>query len=435
MTRPALAAGAAVAILVLAGTALAARGFSDATGDVNTAPDVTSVEIAEASVGTLTVGLAIGNFDALPTQSWVNLWFDTDSNLETGAEGDEALVRYAAEGGVDVYRWNGSQLVEVPATGVTATFAAGTLTTTIPRSTIGAEVAFGLLAVTSRGQDVGDEQLVASDFAPNIGRIAYAGSPVVTRADDPTGDHDAAPDITAVRVSDARSGWITFDITTPNYAQLPEASAVVISVDADANPRTGDSGAEIQLALAAGQIAMERWAGRRWVPDELPTRARFRNAANHVSIDLHVSELRNTSRFGFSLLAADVNTAIQGVVALDVAPDDFSFWRYTLANKPALTLQAKTPRATPAAPRAGGPFIVSVGVTRSDTGRPISSGTVECRVLVAGKRVPARGSVAGGAGRCTVAVPANAKGAALRGTMTVLSAGARVSRAFAYVVR
>ncbi len=130
-----------------------------------------------------------------------------------------------------------------------------------------------------------------------------------------------------------------------------------------------------------------------------------------------------------------MNTAIQGVVALDVAPDDFSYWSYELVNKAALRLVARTVTSTPRSPRAGRPFTVSLGVTRSDTGRPLTSGTVTCRVLVAGKRVAARGSVARGAGRCSLALASDAGGKALRGTITVRSGGARVARDFAYVVR
>ena len=41
----------------------------------------------------------------------------------------------------------------------------------------------------------------------------------------------------------------------------------MITIDADADQRTGESGAEIQLLLAAGQVAMERWSGTSWEPD------------------------------------------------------------------------------------------------------------------------------------------------------------------------
>jgi hypothetical protein len=434
MRRAVLAVGVATSILAVVGSALGARGFSDPPGDVNTAPDMTSVEVSEASAGTLTIRVTIGNFQTLPQGSWVNLWFDTDSNQDTGAEGDEALVRHVDAGAPQVYAWNGSQLVEGSNASVASSFADGVLTVTVPRTTIGATAAFDLLAVTSRGQPVAGQQLIASDFAPNTGRLPFTGSASAT-ATDPAGDHDAAPDITAVQVSDASNGWITFDITTPNYAVLPEASAIVITIDTDVNQRTGESGAEIQLTLAAGQIAMERWSTSGWQPDELPTRARFRNAANAVSIDLHRSELGSGPRFRFALLSADVNTAVQAVVAVDVAPDDFSAWSYTLVNRAAVRLTAKGLSATPRSPQAGRRFTVALGVTRSDTGRRITSGGVTCRVFVAGRRVAARGSVAGGAGRCSVVLPASAKGKPLRGTITVRSGGARVARAFAYVVR
>ena len=211
-------------------------------------------------------------------------------------------------------------------------------------------------------------------------------------------------------MSDARSGWITFSIRTPNYAVLPEASAIVVSIDADNNPRTGESGTELQLSLAAGEITLERWDGGQFVPDDLPTRARHRNAGNVVAIDLHVSELGNSSRFRFSLLSVDVNTAIQSVVAVDIAPDDLTFWRYALANKPALRLNATRLFAAPTRPRAGKPFAVNLAVTRSDTGRAITSGTVTCRVLAAGKPVAATGRVVGGAGRCAFVVPREREG-------------------------
>jgi hypothetical protein len=435
VTRPLLAAGAATAMLLVATVASGARGFSDPHGDTNTAPDLTSLEVSEAIAGVLTITATVGNFQALPPNSWVNLWFDVDSNAGTGDDaGDEALVRFLVTGELELFTWNGTQYAPGSTVGVTGSFAAGALTLTVPRASIGAPAAFGLLAVTSRGQPVGDEELVASDFLPNAGRSAFTG-PGPTSFPDPAGDQDAAPDIGAVRVSDARNGWITFSITTPNYAVLPEQSAIIVSIDADDNPQTGDSGTELELVLAAGQMSLERWNGRRFVPDALPTRARQRNARNVVSIDLHVSELGNASRFRFTLLSADLNAAIQGIVALDVAPDDFSSWRYALANKPALKLTATRLFGTPTRPQAGKRFAVNLAVTRSDTHRPVSSGTVGCRVLADGKRITAQGSIAGGAGHCSFLVPSTAAGKVLRGTITVRTGGKSVAAGFSYVVR
>lgn len=120
---------------------------------------------------------------------------------------------------------------------------------------------------------------------------------------------------------------------------------------------------------------------------------------------------------------------------MDVAPDDFTFWRYALANKPALRLSAKGFVTTPGRPRAGKAFAIDLPVTRSDTGRAITSGAVSCRVFAAEKHVAATGRVVRGAGRCTFVVPASARGKVLRGTVTVRSGGTSVAAEFSYVVR
>lgn len=435
MRRPLLAAGAAVATLAIASAASGARGFSDPAGDANAAPDVTSVGVAEATAGVVTIELEIGNFKELPTNSWVNLWFDVDDDPSTGDNaGDEAVVRYLSTGELELGIWNGSQFALGSTAGIAASFDAGRLTVSVPRASVGAAGVFGLLAVSSRGQPVGDEEFIASDFAPDSERSHFTG-PALTTFPDPSGDQDAAPDVTAVRVSDARNGWITFAITTPNYAVLPTESAVLVSIDADDNPRTGQSGADLELALVAGEVALARWDGQQFVPDDLPTRARHRNAGNVVSIDLHVSELDNSRRFRFSVTSVDFNSALQSFVAVDVAPDGAGSWRYALVNKPALKLVITDLAATPARPRAGKPFSVRVAVTRSDTGRPITSGVVGCRVRAAERSVAAKGTVAGGSGRCSFVVPRTAGGRVLRGTITVRSGGKTVAADFAYQVR
>lgn len=434
--RRVLVGGLVLLALAAVSAAVGARGFSDAAGDVNMAPDITSLDVSEAAAGVLALKLSVGNFQTLPANSWVNLWFDTDSNAQTGDEGDEALVRYLSTGAVELFVWDGSRFVEGSTAGVSASFGAGTLTLSVPRASIDATGPVGILAVTSRAQVIGNEQLVASDFAPDVGRAAYSG-PVLVTFPDAVNDHDAAPDITAVRVSDSKNGWVTFSITTPNYATLPSGSVIVLTIDVDDNRRTGEAGAEVRLNMVGGELALERWDARTrdWLPDDLPTRARFRNAGNVVAIDIHVSELDNTRRLGFSLLAVDVNTAILEVLAVDFAPDNGAYWRYTLASRAALTLAARAPVATPPSPAAGKPFAVAISVTRSDSGRPIVSGSADCRVFVGGSRVSAKGAVVRGSARCTFVVPASAKGKTLRGTITVRSGGARVARGFAYTVR
>ena len=191
------------------------------------------------------------------------------------------------------------------------------------------------------------------------------------------------------------------------------------------------------ITAAGGEILLQRWDSKAqdWVDDTAPTRARMRSSANVVTFDIHGSELDNTPAFGFAVVAFDVDLEAETVRAVDVVPDSRRFYKYRLANRPALMLTSTRLFATPTRPTPGNRFTVNLGVRRSDTNRAITSGTVACRVLVAKKQVPAKGSVAGGSGRCSFVVPAGTSGSALRGTITVRSDGKSVTEHFAYAIR
>ena len=434
--KKATTAALAACAFVFAGVALSAASYSDTVDDANAAPDLTSVTVAEPVAGSLQITVSVGNFQSLPTNSWVNIWFDLDSDPRTGDSGDEALVRYLSDGSVELYAWNGAQLVEGPTAGTTASFRAGTLTLSVPKGVLGATTTFGILAVSARGQELGDEELIASDYAPDSGRSAFVG-PALAAFADPANDHDAAPDIASIRVSDAKNGWVSFAITTPNYTTLPGESIVGVSIDADNRRSTGNDGAEVRITSLGGEFELERWvpATKSWAPDDALTRVRMRNAGGVVIVDVHRSELGSSNRLGFSVVTADINTSADAVVGIDVAPDDEPFFTYAFTNKAALTLEATRLSTSPARPRAGKPFAVNLAVRRSDTGKGITSGTVACRVVVNEKTVAAKGSVAGGSGRCAFVVPASAKGKLVRGSITVRASGKSVAANFAYLVR
>jgi len=426
----------AVAALAFAGLAVAASSYSDAQGDNNEAPDLRTVTLAEAPDGTVSIAVAVGNFQTLPENSWINLWFDLDSNASTGDEGDETLIRFLSDGTLEFYRWNGSDLVAQPTTGMSASFSAGALTVMAPKAAFDDATAFGVLAVAARSQELGDSEFIAADYAPDTGRSAYSG-PAEAAFTDAAGDHDGAPDIASVRASDARDGWISIAVTTPNYAELPDDTALLISIDRDNHPSTGDSGAEVLLTASGGQVSLQRWDSKTksWVDDAAPTRARVRNSGNVFTVEVHESELDNTPRFGFAVVSLDLNLDAEVVRGVDFAPDDGLFYQYTLANKPALLLTATKLFATPSRPTAGRHFTVNLGVRRSDTSKGITSGTVDCKVLVKNRRVPAKGSVAGGGAHCALVVPPRTSHALLRGTITAHSGGKSVSQHFTYVIR
>lgn len=428
-----------VASILLLGTlaftalGLAASSFTDAAGDNNEAPDVTAVTVSQAP-GTTTVTVAVANYPTLPAGTWFNLWFDLDSNPGTGADGDEALIRYLADGTLEFYRWSGSDLVPGELGAMTAAYANGVLTITAPSASFADASAFGVLAVASHGQEVEGSGYTAADFAPDTGRSAYAG-PASASFADPQGDNPAAPDVTTVRVADAKSGMVTFTIATPNYATLPEDTIVLLLIDSDLKQSTGASGADLLVAYGAGEVELGRWdrTQQQFVADEPPSRVQARNAAGVLTIQVHRSELGNVTQLGFAVGAAHIDEA-GGFDALDVAPET-SFWRYALVNKPQLRLVAGKPAASPARPAAGKSFSVSVPVTRSDSGKPITTGSATCTVKVGGVAVRAAGRVAGGRARCTFRLPAGSAGKRVTGSVVVRSGGTTVTVRFAYTVR
>ena len=429
-----VAGALALCILVFASVALGAASFSDVAGDDNAAPDLTGVTVSETPDGVLTVTATVANYQTLPDNSWFNLWFDLDSNQSTGDAGDEALIRYVSDGAVEFYLWDGFTLVERPIAGMSGRYEAGVLTVTTPKNALGTMASFGILAVSSRGQAVGSDEVIASDYAPDSGRSAYV-SPTQTAFPDPALDQDAAPDITTVRVSDAKDGWISFAISTPNYATLPGESVLALSIDTDNDAASGDEGAEILITSVGGESVLERWdaAASAWREDTAPTRVRSRNVQNLVTVDIHRSELGNVRRFGFEVVAADIDTAEGIVLAVDFAPDNLGFFKYALVNKPALRLIAGKTVGSPLRPRAGKQFTVSAPVRRSDTNRAIATGKVSCKVTADGANVRAAGRIRAGRAECTFVVPLDAR--AVRGSMTVRSGGTAVTTHFSFKVR
>jgi hypothetical protein len=431
-----LAAGVlAAAAFLLAGAALSAGPYTDSAGDDNAAPDITSVSVSEVSPGAVTVTVTTSNELALPRNAWFNLWFDLDDDRETGLVGSDALVRYLPNEAPELYIWNGSTLVRQPATDVTGVYENGALTMSIPDAALGRNGSFGIGVVSARRQLVGAAAFTASDFAPSLGHFTWSGSAQEAFAD-PENDHEVAPDITAVQVTESKDEWLRFAISTPNYETLRDQTLVVLSIDTDNRAATGEYGAEVTISSSDGEVQLFRWdSSREWVKDDPATRVRSRNAAGVVTFEVHRSELGNPKRVGFRVTSASIDSSTGRAVAFDQAPNSSPFWRYALTNIPAVRLVAGKAFGTTASARAGEPFAVSLPVRRSDTGRRIASGSVVCRVRVGGRKVRAMTSVVAGSGRCSFVVPASAAGKTVRGSITVLVNGKSVTAHFSYAVR
>lgn len=431
LRRVRLVAGGALvlAALGLATAAWAGRSFSDTAGDNVVALDIASASLSETD-GVLTVAVAIANAQAAPPASRFDLWFDLDSNQDTGDDGDEALARYAGNGTLTFFRWNGSALVRRPSAGVTAAYAAGTLTYAVPKSALDNDASFGVLVVTRGLRETDDEdEVVAFDALPEVGRLGYA-SPGPAVFPDRTADVPVTPDVTGVDVRDTKDGTVRFAIRTPGHSTPPAGSTLELAIDRDL---LGESSAieraDVLLEYAEGRLELYHWdeVGEEWIEDESP-RARAGSLGNGTLVfEVHRSELDDVARFGFNVLSSVLDED-DDYAAYDVAPDE-SAWRYTLQHRPPLRLIAGEVEGDPERPLAGRPFTISLPVRRSDTSRGLTAGTVACTVRVGGRTIKSSGTISKGTASCTVRVPRNA--VAVQGSMVVRSLGKSVRAWFA----
>ena len=237
-------------------------------------------------------------------------------------------------------------------TGIVSAYNAGELTLTIPRTALGGADPLGVHVISGRRQPMGAAVFISSDFAPNQGCcINWAGTATASSAD-PTADHEAAPDITSVSVSDTAKGWIRFAITTPNYVKLRgEDTLVFLHIDTDFRRSTGQVGADFALGHVDGGAYLDRWsnAESRWI--NVPgsrVLVRTQNANNVVTLDVHRSELGDVRRFQFRATSAVLHFGTGLTFGVDQAPDiRTTYWGYKFANKTVVRLVAgKTRRAS-----------------------------------------------------------------------------------------
>jgi hypothetical protein len=435
--RAAAGLAGVLSALTWAAVALGAASLSDPVGDNNAAPDITALTVAESPGDMLTVTLTISGSQTLPLGSWVNVWFDLDNNARTGEDGDEALVQYFDDGGMQFHRWVGSELVRRPTVGITGTAAAGVLTLSLPKAALDNAASFGVLGVGSREQDNGDEDKpVASDFAPNTGRARYV-QPGPLSVTDPAGDHDAAPDISQVEISDTKAGTIGFIVSTPSHPTIsPGNTWIELDVDIDRRRSTGDDGVEAYVIYEDGGVYAARWSAAR--QDFVQVRGsgvRVQSSGGRTTFVVPRRFLDDVASFDFYFVSGDWDPSEEVDNALDLAPDGDAWWRYRLGNTAPLRLMAGAPTGKPTTPVAGKLFTVSVPVTRSDTARGIATGSVTCVIRIAGRSVKVGARVRAGNAICSIVVPRDAGGRLLRGSMLVRSSGKSITTRFAYRVR
>ena len=429
-----------VVALVTAAAALARTSYQDPVGDANEAPDISTVAVDDAGGASVAVRVSFANFRTLPPNSRVLVRFDLDRNASTGDLGDEVTLRYSSDGTLASFRWDGAQLVPLPA-GTSASFSDGVLSLAVDETHLGGATSFGLLVIAARTQQAGVGLLASTDFAPSAGRNVYS-SPGPASFPDPDNDQDVAADITSISVVDTPSGSLQFRLTTANYATLPPDKLIGVGIGLRGRPLEDDA---LFVGYLSGSRAVE--VDREQQGLLQPVLGRHGVTGSHangvMTFALPRRLLDGASAIGFGIVSADLvgpgeseGEEFEGEIeALDAAPDDLeSLYPYNLANPGPLVLRASGVAASPL-PHAGRAVMFRVVVRRLDTYRVVRTGAVTCTASVSGKRLRGTGRFRGGAAECALRLPAGSAGSVLRGTILVRASGAVSRSAFRYVVR
>ena len=146
----------------------------------------------------------------------------------------------------------------------------------------------------------------------------------------------AAPDLTAVQVSNDDAGSIVFRISIPNRVVLGGTDLVSLLVDADGKTGTGCArgpfGAEYALDVLGGRYVFGRCLGGRWSFTNPPSSFSGSFADSTLTLKANRRDLRGTSRLDFRIGAAATTEADP---AYDFAPDiGTSAWSYQVIAPP-----------------------------------------------------------------------------------------------------
>jgi hypothetical protein len=256
---------------------------------------------------------------------------------------------------------------------------------------------------------------------------------------DSIGEDANAPDITSVGVANDEAGNITLQINISNRPALTPDMFLLVFLDTDQNPTTGDVsalGADYAIDLEQGAVGLFQWNGSDFTFATSQTSLTYAYGSTGATIHISAADLGKTKAFNFGVVAASgVTVDANGNpnfdnVHQDNAPDlGHGFWSYQVLTKLVLSVTAFSSSPKPA--RSGRTFSVSLAANENDTNGPVASGAVSCAATLAGKRVAAASHViANGVATCVWRIPKTAKGRIMRGSITLTVRDAHVTRPF-----
>lgn len=280
---------------------------------------------------------------------------------------------------------------------------------------------------------------LSSPAAPTTNSTSYQDS---------SGEIALAPDITTLTVSNTDAGVIQFRVNIPNRATLTQDMLLLLFVDTDANPQTGDPeslGADYVIQIFGGEAALFRWDGADFTrrAGDPPATSLIFAYQGGVTITISAAELGNTKKFGFAVIAISGvtidsvtgDTDFTNAVA-DVAPaSGAGLYQFEVKITPP-TLVVKSLKPTPKNPTSGQAFTLRLVAARSDTGAVVQNGRVTCVGRLGNARLKAQVQrVQGGAATCTWSIPLTAKAKTFRASVAVVFEGLKASQGYSGKVR
>lgn len=154
----------AVVAMLGAQVARADADFTDPTGDANGAPDVTNVSVFNDSANRVVFYAKIAGGKAMEADGELDFVIDADKNPTTGGNGWEYLIALTGKKEWGLFRWDGTQWVESPATTVKVDFFEGEVQLGIDRSELGNTSSFDFYVDASK---YAGDQVLATDVAPD----------------------------------------------------------------------------------------------------------------------------------------------------------------------------------------------------------------------------------------------------------------------------
>jgi len=258
---------------------------------------------------------------------------------------------------------------------------------------------------------------------------------------DSVGEDPNAPDITSVVISNDDAGNIAFKINISNRPALTPDMDIELIMDTDNNTATGDPqafGADYLIDLVPGQVGLYKYSPttqdyRGVTSPSLTFSYDATGAAIHVTAqDLGGARVMHFGAFVASGIVVDASGNPDFTNAkTDLAPDPgHGLFTYQVIAKLTVTVQAFVYAPKPA--KQGKNFAAGFVATESDTGGPVTKGTVACTATVGTKHLVAlTHAVKSGVVACVWHVPLKSKGKTLRGTVSLTVQGTTVKRSFA----